>query len=301
MFTYDDILKKIQETGVKMSEADMKLAQSNPDAGMSIISAKQGYAGAKTPEEQAYWHGLAEDTRGQSGGYSGGKYGGSYISLNTPSSYAPAKEAPTYENQYADQIKSALSNIQDRKAWSYNADSDQAYQAAKKQYMREADRSSADTMGQYAAMTGGMPSTAAMTAGSQASDYYKTQLSDQLGNYINQDYQRYVDQLGADYDKLSALSSLEQGDYGKYQDQLGQYNAENAFNYKQYLDNVDYNTNKEQTQYDRGQDEYERSQYEKEYANQQIQYRIETLLALYDATGNSSYRKQAEQLMATLK
>lgn len=294
MFTYDDILKKIQETGVFMSDADLKLAQSNPDAAMSIISAKQGYAGAKNDTEKAYWHGIAEDTRSQSGGYSGGAAGGSYTSLNTPSSYAPAKESPTYQNQYADQIKSALSNIQDRKAWSYNADSDQAYQAAKKQYMREADRSSADTMGQYAAMTGGMPSTAAMTAGSQASDYYKTQLSDQLGNYINQDYQRYVDQLGADYDKLSALSSLEQGDYGKYQDQLGQYNTENALNYQQYLDNLDYNNQKEQTDYERG-------QYDKEYANQQIQYRIETLLALYDATGNSSYRKQAEQLMATLK
>lgn len=300
MYTYDDVVKAAKDSGVYMSDADLKAAQKNPDDVMSIITAKKNYGSAKSDEEKAYWHGIANDSRKKMG-YSGGTAGADFISLDTPSAYAPAKEAPTYDNQYADQIKSALANIQDRKAWNYNADSDQAYQAAKKQYMREADRSSADTMGQYAAMTGGMPSTAAMTAGAQAGDYYKTQLGDQLGNYINQDYQRYVDQLGADYDKLSALSSLEQGDYGKYQDQLGQHNAENAFNYKQYLDNVDYNTNKEQMQYDRGQDEYERSQYEKEYANQQVQYRIETLLALYDATGNSSYRKQAEQLMATLK
>lgn len=294
MYTQDDVMKKIQKSGIKLSDSDMKLAESNPDAVMSIISAKQGYSSAKNDSEKAYWHGIAEDIRKQAGGYSGGTTGGSYVMLNTPSSYSPATEAPTYENQYADQIQNALSNIQNKQAWSYNSDSDQAYQAAKKQYMREADRASANTMGQYAAMTGGMPSTAAMTAGSQAGDYYKTQLSDQLGNYINADYQRYVDQLGADYDKLSALSSLEQGDYGKYQDQLRQYNTNNAFNYQQYLDNYDANTAKDQT-------DYERSQYDKEYANQQIQYRIETLLALYDATGDSSYRKQAEQLMSTLK
>ena len=300
MFTYDDVIKVVKDSGVSISDYALKAAQSNPDKVMSIINAKINFGKSKTPQEQAYWHGIAESNRGDIG-YSGGKYGGDYISLSTPSSYSPATKTPTYENQYADQIQSALSNIQNKKAWSYNADSDQAYQAAKKQYMREADRASADTMGQYASMTGGMPSTAAMTAGSQASDYYKTQLSDQLGNYINQDYQRYIDQLGADYDKLSALSSLEQGDYGKYQDQLGQHNTENAFSYQQFLDNYDANKAQDQTKYDREQGEYEKSQYEKEYSNQQLQYRIETLLALYDATGDSSYRKQAEQLLSTLK
>lgn len=291
MYTYDDVLKKISDTGISLSDSDLKYAATNPDAAMSIISAKQNYASASTDADRAYWHGIAESARSQ-GGYSGGGAGSDYISLGTPASYAPAAETPTYENQYAEQIQSALAGIQNKSPWSYNAESDQAYQAARKQYLREGERSTADTLGQYAAATGGMPSTAATTAASQAGDYYKTQLSDQLGNYISADYQRYIDQLGAQYDELSALSSLEQGDYAKYQDQLAQYNTQQAFDYQQYLDNITANTEAAQT-------EYEKIQYEKEYADAKTQNSIDYCLSLYDATGDATYLARAKQLIST--
>ena len=58
--------------------------------------------------------------------------------------------------------------------------------AYKKQYLQEADRTMRDTLGQYATMTGGIPSTQAVAAASQQADYYKSQLGQQLADLDRQ-------------------------------------------------------------------------------------------------------------------
>ena len=52
----------------------------------------------------------------------------------------------------------------------YNPDEDPSYRAAIKDYGREADRTMRDVLGQGAARTGGIASTAAISAASQARD-----------------------------------------------------------------------------------------------------------------------------------
>jgi hypothetical protein len=52
--------------------------------------------------------------------------------------------------------------------------------AYKKQYLKEADRAMKDTLGQVGAMTGGLPSTQAVAAASQAADYTKSQLDSRV-------------------------------------------------------------------------------------------------------------------------
>lgn len=44
-YTYDDFQKAMQSSGLggQFSDADLKLAQKNPDAGMSILKYKQDY------------------------------------------------------------------------------------------------------------------------------------------------------------------------------------------------------------------------------------------------------------------
>lgn len=150
-------------------------------------------------------------------------YGAAMNYINNPK--------PTYTSNYADQIASIMKSIQDNQNFSYDPATDPLYSNYKKQYLREADRSASDTLGQAAALTGGIPSTAAVSAASQAADYQKTQLTDKIPELEQAAYDMYKDQRNDRYNQLSALTSLESSDYQKYQDALSQYDTNRAYNY----------------------------------------------------------------------
>ena len=54
-YTFDDFMKAMQDNGLtnNFSDADIRLAQKNPDAGMSILNYKLDVKNAKTPEQIA--------------------------------------------------------------------------------------------------------------------------------------------------------------------------------------------------------------------------------------------------------
>lgn len=80
----------------------------------------------------------------------------------------------------------------------YDPTTDPAYSALKKEYLREADRGTEDTMGVYSGLTGGLPSTAAVSAAQQAGNYHRAQLADRQVELGAQDYNRYAAGLEAD-------------------------------------------------------------------------------------------------------
>ena len=97
-----------------------------------------------------------------------------YQKTNQYASYLPGSSSGSgYKNPYIDDLNAALARIQDTGAY-------------KKQYLQEADRTMRDTLGQYATMTGGIPSTQAVAAASQQADYYKSQLGQQLADLDRQ-------------------------------------------------------------------------------------------------------------------
>ena len=57
--------------GGQFSDADLKLAQQNPDAGMSIPKYKRDYHNATTPEQRALANLGAEGIRSSYGNYTG--------------------------------------------------------------------------------------------------------------------------------------------------------------------------------------------------------------------------------------
>lgn len=89
----------------------------------------------------------------------------------------------------------------------YDAASDPAYSALKKSILRESDRSVEDTMGAYAGMTGGIPSTAAVTAAQETANYYRGQLADQKVALGEQDYDRWLNEREADSELMSIYAS----------------------------------------------------------------------------------------------
>ncbi len=123
-----------------------------------------------------------------------------------------------YESPYAQQIDTVLRGILERDPFSYDLESDPAWQAYRKQYAREGRRASEDAMGQYAAMTGGMPSTAAMTAASQAGDSYNAQMTDRIPELYRLAYSMYADEGERMRNNLSALRGLDSDAYGRYGD-----------------------------------------------------------------------------------
>ena len=256
-YTYDDFLSAVNKAGLmnNFSSYDLDLARDNPNAGMGLLSAKIAYRDATDDAGRLAANANAENVRRQFGSYTGGRYGLEYNYLgnnsNTASGYNSAYGGDInqikndllnrqdfsfadYQSPYGDQIADYLAKLTDRQPFSYDYQNDDVWSAYKKQYLREGDRASQAALAQAAALTGGVPSTAAVTAASQAGDYYATQLSDILPQLEENAYQRYLDAFNIDSSVLSQLQGLEDSAYNRY-------STDRAVDYQAWLDayNID--------------------------------------------------------------
>ena len=192
------------------SNADLNLARQNPNAGMSILSAKQQWGDAKTDDERAAANRRAEAIRSSYGGYTGGTSGG-YYNLNPLSPIQYQDSARTQgERNAMDELIQKMQNP-------YDPNTDPAYLAYRQQYLREGQRAMQNTLAESSAMTGGRPSSWAMSAASQANNYYAAQLADKIPELYQNAYNRYLQQ---------------------YQEQAQQYNKDRTFDYGQLTDEV---------------------------------------------------------------
>ena len=254
-FTYDGFLTAASNAGLlgEFSQADQDTAKKYPEFGYSILGLKQDIHKATTPEAKLLANEAANQLRSSYGGYTGGKYGADYISdgkipnqidsvldkINGFGSFTFDQERPSYENQYAKQQQALLDAIINRPDFSWSKENDPQWSSYKKSYLREGDRATANALGQAAAASGGRPSTAAVTAATQAGDYYATQLNDIIPTLYQQAYDQYLNEYNMSLQDLNAVNNQEQLDYAKYLDQLGQYNTDRNFAFNQYLSDFD--------------------------------------------------------------
>ena len=201
-----------------------------------------------------YYGGGSSSGSGSSGGgsYGGGSYGGDF-------SYG---DAPEYLSRWDDALTALAGQLMSRPAFSYDYTQDPLYQQYREVYTREGDRAMRDTLGQVSARTGGLASSYAASAASQANNYYMAQLSDVIPQLEQLAYQRYLGQGEALMDQLQAVQALEAGDYAKYQDALGQWNTDRAFAYNAWSDARDFS-------YSAGRDQLADDRYARELAYQQ--------------------------------
>ena len=211
---------------------------------------------------------------------------GDYQSAPAPAPFSYDKPAPTYQstgtynNQYDAQQKQMLGDITNYKDFTFDAETNPQMQAYTKQYHREGNRAMQDTMGAMAGMTGGMPSTAAISAAQQANNYYMSQLGDKLPEVYQAEYNKYLQEFNMLQDKYGAVNQAEQIDYSRYwdgenfnwekflseqgqyntdrgqafneyQSDLGQYNTDRQFGYGQTVDDLTYKTDANNTAYNR--------------------------------------------------
>lgn len=290
-FTYDQFQKAAQGSGLmgEFSAADLSLAQRNPDAGMSLLKYKQDYHAATTDEARALANLGAEGIRSSYGNYTGGDNGGSfYLDPLSPSSFDGGK-APTYQNQYAgdiadlweqqknygsydygeaapvynnrydDTIQDLIQGILNREDFSYDPATDPLYQNYRKQYTREGQRATADTLGAAAAASGGIPSSYATTAAAQAGNYYAAQMTDKIPELYQLAYNQYLNDYNMQLSDLGVVQGAEQSDYDKYLNELNQFNTDRAFDYNAWLD--EYNMTKDQLQTAQGLEQLDYTKY----------------------------------------
>lgn len=226
----------------------------------ALSAAQQSWTDANVRGDQAGMdaaHQQAEQIRAKYG-YSGGNDGTQYL----PSQQFSYASAPTYTSKYQDQINALMEQILGRERFSYDPENDPSYAAYRREYAREGQRAAADAMGQYAAMTGGMPSTAAITASQQAGDYYVAQMADKIPELQQLAYSMYMDEGNNMRANMDMLLALEQGDYNQYLNLLNQYNTDRSFAYGTWADQRDYD-------YQKSRDDISDQRYADEWAYQQ--------------------------------
>lgn len=114
---------------------------------------------------------------------------------------------------------------------------------------------------------------------------------------MNQDYQRYIDSVGLDFDTLSALKSLRDTERADY-------DADRNYGYSQWTDNLAYRDEREQADYDRKWNEdartYERDKYEREYRDDQLRSLYDLYMERYQLTGESKWMKMANEMLSQI-
>lgn len=215
---YDKLLESIQSSGQNWSQYDLELAKNNPDAGWSIYESKNDWLDAQKRGDQNAMQAAntaANNVRGLYGNYSGGADGASYQLKQT---YDPVPEFTQYESKYADEIDALMRSIQNRDPFSYSPDADVSYQAYAEKYRNAGQKARDDAIGTAASMTGGIPSSYAMTAAQQAQNNYNAALSDVLPQLEQLAYSKYVDEGNQMRDNLSTLIQLDNDAYARHMD-----------------------------------------------------------------------------------
>lgn len=136
--------------------------------------------------------------------------------------YGPA---PEYTNRWDDTILGLIDEILGREDFSYDPNTDPLYSQYRKAYIREGDRAAEDALGAAAAASGGLPSSYAQTAASQAGNYYAAQLTDKIPELQQLAYQKYLNDYNMLLSDLGVVQGQEASDYNKYLTDLNQYNT----------------------------------------------------------------------------
>lgn len=232
---------------------------------------KQNWADAKAAGDQTAMdaaHAAAEALR-QKYNYSGGSDGSDFIQkpeeiFNIPSYTYDTQSRPSYESKYDNGIDELLNQILTRDDFSYNVENDPLYQQYKAMYLREGNRAMNDTLASAAANAGGMNSYA-VTAAQQANNYHMAQLNDKIPELYQLAYGMYLDDIDNDVRNLGLLDQMDDKQYNRYRDTMGDWENDRDFAYNQYRDDMGDYFNNRDFQYGVERDAVADSNYEREW------------------------------------
>lgn len=199
-----------------------------------------------------------------------------------------------FQSRYEGTIQTILDGIlngnQEKFDINKDANYQQLYNLYAQQYQNQANRGMRDTMGAMQAATGGYGSTAATAAAGQAYDRAMEGLNDRNIQLMNMAYQMYGDAQNDRYRQLGAVTGLDDTDYARYRDTVGDWMADRNYYANQYQNM--YGNDWNQYTFDTGMDwnEYQdranRAWQEFEYGDQREYQKQRDAKADYDAAFN---------------
>ena len=288
--TIDDLKRAIAESGVYFSASDLENSMRDLPGGYYLLGQKIAYGRADTPEKRALINEQTNAWRSDNWGYTAGRSGDLY--LTDTSSKTQAKDSLNsvvnygdYSYPYKQYQDSLWSDIYNRKPFDWSKEEDPLWASYKKSYLREGERAQNNTMAQYAARTGGRPSSFAATAAGQAGDYYATKLNDKIPELYQMAYDKYVNEYNMKHKDLGMVNSMDQSEYGRWYDKYGM--LTNNYNLLQGYDN---------TQYGRMWDNINYNNAQSQQAQQAQQQVLDNAYRMLQATGVVSTQAQADAL-----
>jgi len=231
-YTYDDFVSAATGAGMmdSFSQEDLDRARVNPEFGLSMVKLQQDMNSATTPEQKL----LAQEAQNQLRKVYAGTTASGTDAAGTATAPTDTPASTQQGSGFVFDRDQELRDLTDKAvnmgSFTYDRDQDPSYAAARKQYLREAERARADTIAKAGAATGGTPSSFAVTAAQQAGDYHLTQLADQEMALEQNAYQRYLNDYQKTLSDLDVLTAQRDFDYSAYLNRIQQeqQNFENA-------------------------------------------------------------------------
>lgn len=216
-YTYDDFLGEVESSGLSgsFSDADMALAERNPEAGKKILGYKIDYNNATTEEGRTVANEAANAVRREAGEYHGGNDG-----LGTVPYFEEEEKSP-----YQKRIDELMNS---REKFTYDPSKDKKLEAFRKEYEEAGDRASSDTLARIAAASGGRISTAAARAAGEVAADYASGFASKAAQLEDDAYSRWLSKQQLKEQELARLINLENNRYQR------------EFNERQYNDNKEY-------------------------------------------------------------
>lgn len=221
------------------------------------------------------------------------------------------EETPTHMaahhalQMYKNDIDRQKDRVLNREPFSYDLESDPAYQAYKAAAERNAEYAYNDMLAKNAQMTGGFSNSNAQMAAAQAKYAHLDALNDRIPELYNAAYQRYAQEHNMNLEDLSALNSTASNVVGN-QLQLAAYaqeliNNANAVNYARRNDEYNKQLTKEALLKQDEATAWERDMYEREMENNRLLSAADIYLQLLNATKNGGYIPTLQSIASNLR
>lgn len=188
-------------------------ATKNPDAGTNALNPQTNTFKDNLTNAINNWKDNHSTTGGNGNGSGWGNgsnkdNGNGYINVNPGS----------YDNAYSGAINKLIDQAVNRQPFQYDPATDAAYQAYARQYTRLGNQAAQDTLADVAAQTGGLASSYATTAASQARANYNQALTDKIPELMQLAYDKYRNQYQDTMSNIDMLTGLSNSLYGRYAD-----------------------------------------------------------------------------------
>lgn len=191
-----------------------------------------------------------------------------------------AQKPAEFSSQYTEKLDALVDKILGGEPFSYDVSEDALYNLYKEQYVNQGKMAMADTAAQAAALTGGFGSSYGTTSAQQAYQMYLRELNDIVPELHDRAYQKYQDEKNTDIQNLAIVQGLDETDYGRYRDEVGDYYTDRDYlygktsdmsddEYQRYLQRVNEWESDRAFNYQKERDAVSDDQWERSFALQQ--------------------------------